>query len=624
MPTRTCSTIVLIAAMAFTPRAMSAAVPHIQLGEVATEDVITPVPLVVVDPEATDALREKVALQSPSIVRYAPQTISEVEAELRATVAAAKTKFMTALDALQDHPPTEADIGTAVYTAAVEYTAHSSIKNLPLEQLTPLWLRGKSDQPLVDRLLAPIREVMAQPIVGGAKTDLPLPLNLGVRLVTVKSISDPLSIEKFETTGQTISPTRVLGLSRAQQQVQARFPAGEEQLGEFARSFVRANALYDAPFTDIVRAKRTAGLAVNDTFDAAQIIVRKGQTIDRKALSALAVLREKSMIGTLQNKLDQEQTVVGMIKSQTKWVGAGLAVTVLALILILLRLRSHHSQSMLPAVTDPALAGQSLPGAADEGEWQKRAIEAEGKAERAHEAIRSGALGWMRDKLFRTMFHQRAELLSVQKNAETEMQELEQRLEQLHAPLQDKISSYEQRIKELDGELAAARATQNSTPPPVVTVADPDTVRREIDARLEELKRPLDERMADYQKRILELERDLAATRNAHPSLRPGFAPPADPEKAIRRRELTVAEREQAVAEAEQRAAERERDLNELDALLRAREALLSSSSVRTPARVVAKGTEAVRPLNGQHVSPAVASPASTSTTAPLSTNSTL
>jgi len=603
---------------------MSAAVPHIQLGEVATEDVITPVPLVVVDPEATDALREKVALQSPSIVRYAPQTISEVEAELRATVAAAKTKFMTALDALQDHPPTEADIGTAVYTAAVEYTAHSSIKNLPLEQLTALWLRGKSDQPLVDRLLAPIREVMAQPIVGGAKTDLPLPLNLGVRLVTVKSISDPLSVEKFETTGQTISPTRVLGLSRAQQQVQAHFPAGEEQLGEFARSFVRANALYDAPFTDIVRAKRTAGLAVNDTFDAAQIIVRKGQTIDRKALSALAVLREKSMIGTLQNKLDQEQTVVGMIKSQTKWVGAGLAVTVLALMLILLRLRSHHSQSMLPAVTDPVLAGQSLPGGADEGEWQKRALEAEGKAERAHEAIRSGALGWMRDKIFRTMFHQRAELLSVQKNAETEMQELEQRLEQLHAPLQDKISSYEQRIKELDGELAAARAGQINTPPPVVTVADPDTVRREIDARLEELKRPLDERMADYQKRILELERDLAATRNAHPSLRPGFAPPADPEKAIRRRELTVAEREQAVAEAEQRAAERERDLNELDALLRAREALLSSSSVRTPARVLVKGTEAVRPLNGQHISPAVASPASTSTTAPLSTNSTL
>jgi hypothetical protein len=87
--------------------------------------------------------------------------------------------------------------------------------------------------------------------------------------------------------------------------------------------------------------------------------------------------------------------------------------------------------------------------------WQNRALAAEGQAERAHQAIRSGVLGWMRDKIFRTAVHQRAELLSAQQKAEAEMWELEQRLEQLHTPLQERIVAYEKRIEDLEKDLAA-------------------------------------------------------------------------------------------------------------------------------------------------------------------------
>ena len=61
----------------------------------------------------------------------------------------------------------------------------------------------------------------------------------------------------------------------------------------------------------------------------------------------------------------------------------------------------------------------------------------------------------MHEKVFQTLFRQRAELLSVQQKAEAEMHELEQRLEQLHIPLQERISAYEKRIAELEEELAA-------------------------------------------------------------------------------------------------------------------------------------------------------------------------
>ncbi len=64
-------------------------------------------------------------------------------------------------------------------------------------------------------------------------------------------------------------------------------------------------------------------------------------------------------------------------------------------------------------------------------------------------------MGWMREKVFGTLFRHREELLSAQQKAEIEIRELEQRLEDLHAPLQERITAYEQRIEELEKDLAA-------------------------------------------------------------------------------------------------------------------------------------------------------------------------
>ena len=200
------------------------------------------------------------------------------------------------------------------------------------------------------------------------------------------------------------------------------------------------------------------GVTANDTYDAAQVVVRKGQTIDRKALAVLAAMREKSLIGALQTKLEQEQSVAGQIKIQTKWIALSLGAMGLALVLILWRLRPRPSTALV-AVPEgaqvPEWEQRTLPGGGEAGGWRQRALTAEGRAERAHEAIRSGVLGWMREKIFSTMFRHRGELLSVQQKAETEMRELEQRLEQLHTPLQGRIAAYEKRIDELEKDLAA-------------------------------------------------------------------------------------------------------------------------------------------------------------------------
>jgi hypothetical protein len=426
-----------------------AAQPEYRLGDVAESDIVTPVALNVVNPEATEALKKKVADEVRFVVRHAPQTLTEAEAELRESIIATRRKFMTNVQ--------QADLESSSFARVIRQISASSPKDFPFESFAPLWVRGQADDAALSSLLQPLREVLVQPIVNN-KTDTPLPTNQAVRLVSVKDLNAAPTASELEAPGQMVQAGKVLSLWRAKRLVETYFPAGQEARGRFAAAFVRINAVPDAATTELLKVRRMDGLAVNDTYDAAQTIVRKGQTIDRKALNALAMMREKSMIGTLQTKLEQEQTVAVQIKTQTKLIGASLGLVCLVLMLILLRLRSRPSTALVTLPGNPALAGMeahALPSGEGDESWRSRALVAEGKAARAQQAIRSGVMGWMREKIVRTLFHQRAELLDAHKKAEAEMLELEQRLEQLHAPLQERITAYEQRIEELEKDLAA-------------------------------------------------------------------------------------------------------------------------------------------------------------------------
>lgn len=439
---------VVVTALVLQINPARAAVPDYKLGDVAEADVITPVALAVVNPEATEALKQRVAGEVRYVVRHAPQSVPETEAALRESIVATRRNFMTNVQA--------SDLESSSYARVIREIGKLSPKDFPFQKLAPLWGRGQNDTEAIETLLKPLREVMVQPIVNN-KTDTPLPTNLPVRLVPVKNLAEPPTAKDLENPGQLVPAGKVLSLWRAKRLVETYFP-GDDAMGRYVASFVSVNAVPDPATTELLRVKRMDGVAVNDSYEPAQVIVRKGQTIDRKALNALAAMREKSMIGTLQTKLEHEQTVAVQITRQTKMIAAALGLVCLVLIMILWRLRSRPSTALVTVGGDPALPGgqrQALPSGEGEDAWRSRAIVAEGKAERAHQAIRSGVMGWMREKFVRTLFHQRAELLDAQKKAEAEMRELEQRLEQLHAPLQERITAYEQRIEELEKDLAA-------------------------------------------------------------------------------------------------------------------------------------------------------------------------
>ena len=61
----------------------------------------------------------------------------------------------------------------------------------------------------------------------------------------------------------------------------------------------------------------------------------------------------------------------------------------------------------------------------------------------------------MMNKLFRRLMSQRSQMIANQEMAATEMAELEAQLEKVRAPLEERLRTYEQRISELEKELAA-------------------------------------------------------------------------------------------------------------------------------------------------------------------------
>ena len=170
---RSFSVSVLAAALFVSALTTRAALPEYKLGEVALEDVITPVTLQVVNPEATDVLRQQVAQQVPSVARQIRSSSADAEAEMRTAIAAARVSFLVSLKkALSDRTPVPADVGTPAYVSTLRDAVNGAPKNLPWARLAPLWVRGESDETSVNTLLQPLREIMAQPIVADLK-DVP-------------------------------------------------------------------------------------------------------------------------------------------------------------------------------------------------------------------------------------------------------------------------------------------------------------------------------------------------------------------------------------------------------------------------------------------------------------------
>ena len=420
-----------------------------KLGDVATQDVVTPVALIVINPETTEALRRKEALRVPPVIRFRAQTADEGEAALRAAFASARSNFTDTLyRTMKGKPDAERAIGSPLFKRAVE-SARRHAAGFPLmEELAPIWARDESGAAIEIALAESLRVALSVPIIAGKPP--PLFNSRGsINLVPVNYFDRQPTPEEVTKLGRIVKGSQLASLSAARSQLLKSFPEEEQTRAKFVAKFLTTNSQPDVELTQMLRSQRTEGLCVADNYEAAEVIVRKGQVIDRKTLAALNAMREKSLIGTLQNQLVQEKSAKVVVETSSKrnaWIAAGTAVLALLSLLIVWRVRSR------PRISVPVRAGDGF--AEGDESWRERALVAEAHAEQAKHAMRSGFMHWMREKLVQGLFSQRAELLSSQQKAEAEMHALEQRLERLHTPLQERIRAYESRIGELEKDLA--------------------------------------------------------------------------------------------------------------------------------------------------------------------------
>lgn len=100
-----------------------------------------------------------------------------------------------------------------------------------------------------------------------------------------------------------------------------------------------------------------------------------------------------------------------------------------------------------------------LPDAGESSQWQERVKQAEQRANKATAVVREGLMPQlvrlMREKIFQRLTSQRAQLLDSHLNGTMAVLELEERLEKIQSQFAMRLAAREQRIAELEAELAA-------------------------------------------------------------------------------------------------------------------------------------------------------------------------
>lgn len=417
-----------------------------RLDDTLLEDIIAPVALTVVNPDATEALKLKESVRVPIIVRFDPTAVHTVERELREVFAYNRSNFLNSVEASfgQRRLNETSVVGPEFQTLIEEFNRKH--KTFPLSgDLAAVWARGESGLVEQAALFARVREIMERPIRPVAWPDN-LKLSYTVRMVTMTNSDEVLTLEISDERGVHRPRTELIALSDARAVFEEMFPADERALAKFAAIWLRPNCYADVEVTRQDRARRTESLKITDNYEAGQLIARAGQIVDVKLLAALQELHERTAASRLQNQIVREQAQGAQIRERSQWLATGLVLVTLVSIATFVWLLRRRPVTLLPARIAREPKGDRLlevgPGAET---WSPRS------------AIRAGMLRQLghllREKLVRGLMSQRGQLLEAQNSAAAEMAELERRLNELQAPLQERLRAYENRIADLEKAL---------------------------------------------------------------------------------------------------------------------------------------------------------------------------
>lgn len=485
--------------LAFPLVAANSPIPNYEVGDTAKATITTPIPLIVVDQQKTEMLRQQEAARVQAIFRYYPKVMDEAENNLRTAFDGMREKFQNLLQTNFN----KRVLGTQALAQARFQRFHSNFqkqnKNFPLTvDLVHLWASGESDAAIQTEYAAKLRTVMS----GYIRPDsLPPAGKVGPwngRVVALPSPGYVLDLETAEKQSFLLNKTNFVALNKARKEFVSSFPSNEVNVARFIASFIKENLVLDEELTAQARSRRTEAIWAADNYDVGQVLVSSNESVTPRIKAALDQLREKTAADTAkaeaaEQKLQahakaarfQEQALLAKAEAdaaseRNTWIaiGAG-ALAIVVLLGVLLRFKKRPAQShalvpmplvstqvhvpLLPTTEGSMVvsssAAPSVVTSAETDHWKERAIEAELKAEQLSTVVKAGLFPqlsrWLAQKFVRRLVLERKELMETQRRAELAIVEMETRLHEIRAPLEERLRAYEERIQELERKLAA-------------------------------------------------------------------------------------------------------------------------------------------------------------------------
>lgn len=464
------------------------------IGETVDVEVVAPVDLAVFQPGLTAALRDTELPRVPPVFRHDESVAAAVEAELRSRFVAARAQFVSLIEAGFQRKTLQAvaELSDARFFQAIE-VFRSRNAGFPLStNLAELWALGDEGRVVLDDLAGQLRRFMAVYIRGDRLPEGERLAAPAIRIVAA-DLAGP-AVPAVAARVATVARTNLYALTRYRRELDSLAPPAEKTTIAFLAGFIRPNCVFDEEATAQARARRTQDLNVVDRYAAGAVVARRGQVVDARLQRVLEALRAQSeteavagSAARLQAELERARTEASQLQSRVEaerrqaaraaaavtavrqdaatmaqrnrrlLAGAGVA-TGACLIFAGLWWRHRSRQRRLESSADWAVVPAGRVG--NEAElWRERALAAEARAEKATAMLRTNLLPhlarWMMTELVQRLLWQRTAANSSQQRAELEVAELAERLEKLHAPLEERRRAYERRIAELEAELAA-------------------------------------------------------------------------------------------------------------------------------------------------------------------------
>jgi membrane-associated HD superfamily phosphohydrolase len=456
-----------------------------QLGDKLEEDVVATTKMSFVDTEATQAERDKEAQRVPVIFRYFTNAPDALEARFRQAVEKTHESFLESVNKSFGHRTLSAEeLGSFKFESLAMLFQKQNDSFPVTTNRAALWASGADDKTYQDSLAATLRQAMSVVI-----HPEPMPSNFRisatVRMVPVRNTNEMVSEQEASKTSWNFSRTNFVSMAIAQRNLINTFPREERDTANFLSNLLEPNCAVDEAVTQKLRDRRTADVWSVCNYEPGQIVAHRGDVVDQKIKTALDHLKEKAVVGQLQDLQAKQQAAVGELQqlvADNKAKGAGAqdhviwVVAVLAVVILILAVatwqlaRRKQPETLLPMVAGP-----------EAGDWQQRALAAEKRTENLQNAARAGLLAhlsqWLSRLMTQRLISQRRMLLETHDNAAAEMAALEARLQKVQAPLQVRLAAYEHRIAELEKELAV-RGEENRE----LLKAKIETMRKQLEA----------------------------------------------------------------------------------------------------------------------------------------------